>query len=120
VVSQTVFERYGGFAMVRKVVSTFYDYVLEDEVMAPYFTGVDMRRQIDHQSKFISAVMGGPGSYSDDHLLRVHARLGITHDAFLVMAQLLKEAMEDHDMDSPDVDAVMHEIVIREHLVVTR
>lgn len=117
--SQTIFERNGGFATVRKVVSSFYDYVLEDEVMAPYFTGIDMRRQIDHQSKFISAVMGGPGSYSDDHLQRVHARLGITHEAFGVMASLLKEAMEDHQMPPADVDAVMHEIVIREHLVVT-
>ena len=52
--SQTVFERYGGFAKVRTVVSTFYDYVVDDEVMAPYFTGVDMRNQIDHQSKFIA------------------------------------------------------------------
>jgi hemoglobin len=118
-VTQTIFERSGGFATVRKVVSTFYDYVLEDEVMAPYFTGVDMRRQIDHQSKFISAVMGGPGSYTDDHLQRVHARLGITHDAFKVMASLLREAMEDHGMASADVDTVMHEIAVREHLVVT-
>jgi hemoglobin len=118
-VNQTIFERYGGFATVRKIVSSFYEYVLDDEVMAPYFTGIDMRRQIDHQSKFISAVMGGPGSYSDDHLQRVHARLGITHDAFKVMAGLLQEAMEDHDMAPVDVDAVMHEIVIREHLVVT-
>jgi hemoglobin len=118
-VTQTIFERYGGFATVRKVVSTFYDYVLDDEVMAPYFTGVDMRRQIDHQSKFISAVMGGPGSYTDDHLQRVHARLGIDHEAFKVMAGLLREAMEDHDMAPGDVDQVMHEIAIREHLVVT-
>ena len=119
-VQQTIFERYGGFATVRKVVSAFYDYVLEDEVMAPYFEGIDMRRQIDHQSKFISAVMGGPGSYSDEHLERVHARLGITHEAFVVMGDLLKEAMEDHDMATADVAAVMHEIVIREHLVVTK
>ena len=117
--NQTIFERNGGFATVRKVVSTFYDYVLDDEVMSPYFTDIDMRRQIDHQSKFISAVMGGPVSFSDDHLKRVHARLGIDHDAFLVMADLLKEAMEDHDMPAADVKAVMHEIVIREHLVVT-
>jgi hemoglobin len=118
-VNQTIFERNGGFASVRKIVSTFYDYMLDDEVMAPYFAGVDMRRQIDHQSKFISAVMGGPGSYTDDHLQRVHARLGITHDAFLVMAGLLKEALEEHDVATADVSAVMHEIHIREHLVVT-
>ena len=117
--SQTIFERYGGFAAVRKIVSTFYEYCLEDEVMAPYFVDVDMRRQIDHQSKFISAVMGGPASYSDDHLQRVHARLGITHEAFLVMAGLFREAMEDHDMADPDVAAVMREVVSREHLVVS-
>ena len=56
----------------------------------------------------------------DDHLQRVHARLGITREAFLVMADLLKEAMEDHDMETADVDSVLHEIRVREHLVVTR
>jgi hemoglobin len=118
--SQTVFERNGGFASVRKIVSTFYDLVLEDEVMAPYFEGVNMRSQIDHQSKFISAVMGGPGSYTDDHLQRVHARLSIDKEAFDIMGGLLREAMEDHGMVDADVNAVMHEIVIREHLVVTQ
>lgn len=117
--NQTIFERNGGFAAVRKIVSTFYDYCLDDEVMAPYFAGVDMRRQIDHQSKFISAVMGGPASYSDDHLQRVHVRLAITHEAFVVMADLLKEAMEDHDMPDADVAAVIREVAAREHLVVT-
>jgi hemoglobin len=118
--SQTIFERNGGFATVRKVVSTFYDYVLDDETVSPYFTGIDMRRQIDHQSKFISAVMGGPGSYSDEHLARVHARLDIDNAAFKVIASLLREAMEDHGMTEPDIAAVMHEITIREHLVVTQ
>jgi hemoglobin len=116
---QTIFERNGGFASVRKIVSTFYDYVLDDEVMAPYFVGIDMRRQIDHQSKFISAVMGGPASYTDEHLRRVHAHLGISHEAFLVMADLLQESMEDHAMPRADIEAVMHEIRIREHLVVS-
>jgi hemoglobin len=118
--NQTIFERNGGFASVRKVVSTFYDYVLEDEVVSPYFADIDMRRQIDHQSKFISAMMGGPGSYSDEHLARVHARLGIDHDSFQVIGGLLKEAMEDHGMAPSDVDEVMHEIFTREHLIVTR
>jgi hypothetical protein len=35
------------------------------------------------------------------------------------MASLLKEAMEDHDMPPADVNSVMHQIHIREHLVVT-
>jgi len=118
-VNQTIFERYGGFATVRKVVSTFYEYVLEDEVVSPYFAGIDMRRQIDHQSKFVSMVMGGPASYSDDHLERVHRPLGIDHAAFVVIAGLLQEAMEDHGMAPADVQAVVKEFAAREHLVVT-
>ena len=117
--TQTIFERYGGFATVRKVVSTFSEFVLEDEGVSPYFAGVDMRRQIDHQSKFVSAVMGGPASYSDEHLMRVHARLGIDHKAFLVIAGLLQEAMEEHGMAEPDVNAVVRAFASREHLVVT-
>jgi hemoglobin len=118
-VNQTIFERNGGFATVRKVVSTFYEYVLDNEVVAPYFAGVDMRQQVDHQSKFVSAVMGGPASYSDEHLQRVHARLGINHQAFVVIAGLLQEAMEDHGMSRADVEAVVREFAAREHLVVT-
>ena len=117
--NQTIFERAGGFASVRKVVSTFYDYVLEDETVSPYFANVDMRRQIDHQSKFISAMMGGPGSYSDEHLARVHERLKINHEAFRVISDLLREALEEHRIAPADVEAVMHQIVIREHLIVT-
>ncbi len=64
-----------------------------------------MKRLIDHQSKFISSAMGGPGSYTDDHLERVHARLGITREAFDVVGGLLKEAMEEHGVEDPDVKA---------------
>lgn len=79
-----------------------------------------MRRQIDHQSKFISAFMGGPGSYGDDHLQRVHANLEIDAGAFTVIAGLLQEAMEDHAIADADVRGVMHEVMVHQHLIVTR
>lgn len=50
----TVFERCGGFAAVRKVLSAFYDKMLDSEALKGYFDGVDMRRLIDHQTKFVS------------------------------------------------------------------
>ena len=118
--AQTIFERFGGFASVRRVVSAFYDSALESEILSPYFEDVDMRRLLDHQTRFISAMMGGPGSYTDAHLERVHARLGITRAAFEEMAKLLGYALEDHDMGAADVKAVLKEITTRERLIVTR
>ena len=74
----TMFEKYGGFAAVSRIVSAFYDQVLDVPELAKYFKGTDMRRLIDHQTKFIASVMGGPASYSAEQLERVHANMAIT------------------------------------------
>ncbi|HSK94691.1 MAG TPA: group 1 truncated hemoglobin [Candidatus Angelobacter sp.] len=114
----TIYERYGGFASVRKVVSAFYDRCLESPVIAHHFEHIDMTRLVDHQSRFIASVMGGPASYTDEHLHRVHARLSITHAEFAEMASLLAETLEDQGFADPDVAAVIGNIRAREGSVV--
>jgi hemoglobin len=118
--ARTIFDRYGGFAKVSRVVMSFYDKILASPVTSPYFEHIDMRRLIDHQTRFISSVMGGPASFTNDHLQRVHARLGITEEAFNEMAYLLREALEDHDYADEDIQVVVDEIVSRKHVIVTR
>lgn len=118
--ARTIFERYGGFAQVSRVVMSFYDRVLDSPIAGPYFAETDMRRLIDHQTRFIATVMGGPASYSNDHLERVHARLGITEDAFLEVADLLKETLEDFDFADDDVQEVIDEIMSRKNFIVSR
>lgn len=61
--AQSLFEKYGGFAQISKVVMVFYDKVLDPDLVGPFFDNIDMRRQIDHQTQFIASVMGGPASY---------------------------------------------------------
>jgi hemoglobin len=116
---QTVFERYGGFASVSRVVTEFYDRVLDSPVASPYFEHTDMRRLIDHQTRFMSQLMGGPASYTDDQLERVHARLHITDEAFTEVATLLKETLEDMDFEPEDVAEVCDQVVARKRFIVT-
>jgi hemoglobin len=118
-VPQSMFERYGGFATVSKVVMAFYDKVLDSDVMAEFFEDVDMRRLVDHQTQFISQIMGGPAAYSDDMLRDLHARLHIHDQAFDEMTALLEETFEDFEFDQPDVDEVMREVKGRRNLIVT-
>jgi hemoglobin len=118
--ASTLFESYGGFATVRKIVSTFYDKVLDSQALQKHFVDVDMRALIDHQTKFVAMVMGGPASFSDDQLRRVHARLGITPSEFEEMAALLQETLEDFDFAPSDVAHVLREIRRRQSLIVTR
>lgn len=118
-VTVTIYDRYGGFATIRKIVSAFYDKALDSPQLAHHFENVEMPRLIDHQAKFISYLTGGPASYSDNHLQRVHARLGITKAEFDEMTELLRETLEDHDLEPPDIEVVYEELRRREPLVVT-
>ncbi|MGB0625864.1 MAG: truncated hemoglobin [Alphaproteobacteria bacterium] len=118
--SRSLFEKYGGFASVSKVVFAFYEKAIESDVIGPYFEDSDMRALVDHQTKFISSVMGGPASYSDEALRRVHASLNIDRASFEEMSRLLRETLVEFELDSEDIETVMHEIDSRTDIIVTR
>jgi hemoglobin len=118
--AQTVFERAGGFATVRKVVSAFYDKVLESPRLRDYFTDVDMPRLIDHQTKFVAQMMQGPAYFSDEHLRRAHQNMRIAPEDFEEAADLLVEALEDVGVDDEDADFVREQVLRREAFIVAR
>lgn len=101
------------------MVSEFYRRVIDSDVLADYFDGIDMRTLIDHQTKFIATLMGGPASFTNEHLARVHAHLGVTETAFSEMAMLMRETMEDLHFEDTDIAAVHAEIVARKPFIVT-
>ncbi len=116
----SLFDKYGGFAKISKVVFAFYDKAIDSDVIGPYFEDIDMRQLIDHQTKFIASLMGGPASYTDDQLRRIHAPLDIDRAAFEEMARLLRMTLEDFDLQAADVDSVMNEIQARAEAVISR
>ncbi len=117
--SGSMFEKYGGFVRISRVVSAFYDKALDSPILSPYFANSNMQRIIDHQTKFIASLMGGPASYSNDELQRVHARLNIQHDAFGEMSELFCETLEDFDFDDDDIETVAGLIKSKEPYIVT-
>jgi len=108
---RSLFERLGGFVRVRLIVSEFYERVLASDLVRHHFEGVDMRRLVDHQTKFVASVMDGPASFSDEHLRRVHATLGVTHREFDEVAVILRETLEDFDIAAPDVDRICAQVL---------
>lgn len=117
---RSIFERYGGFAKVSRVVMAFYDKILGSPLLAPYFSNTDMKRLVDHQTKFIATLMGGPASYTNEHLERVHAHLGITESAFQESVSLMKETLEDLDFQEEDIQCVGDEMNRRKNYIVAK
>lgn len=117
-VKTSLFERVGGFARVRLIVSDFYDRILDSETLRPHFEDIDVRRLIDHQTKFVSALMGGPASFTNEHLTRAHAHLGITPEEYEELTEVFRETLEDHELPEADIDRLhAHMLSLQEHVI---
>ncbi|HUG62760.1 MAG TPA: group 1 truncated hemoglobin [Methylomirabilota bacterium] len=103
----TLFDRIGGYATVSRLVMDFYERVLESEELAGYFANVDMRRLVEHQAKFISAVMGGPASYTDQELREIHSHLKIDERSFDTLAEIFAATVTDYVTDPADATEVV-------------
>ncbi len=116
----TMFERYGGFASVSKIVMALYDKLLDSDVTGPYFEDVDMRRLIDHQTKFVSQIMGGPASYTNEQLEQLHEHLDITDGAFAEVMMLFEETLEDFEFGSDDIQFIIRDLESRKPWIVSQ
>lgn len=115
---QTLYEKYGGFATISKIVMDFYDRLLDSETVGDFFENTDMKRLIDHQSKFVAFLLGGPADYSGERLEQLHAHLKIGEADFDEMRQILAQTLADHEMTPEDCETVMAEIDARRHLII--
>lgn len=116
----TMFDRYGGFGVVHRVVLAFYDKMLDSDIVAPYFDDVDLPVLVDHQTKFISQVMGGPASYTNEVLEQVHRKLAVTQEAFDAMTAILERTLEEFDFKAEDVRSIMTDIKSCQPYIVTK
>lgn len=98
----------------------FYDRVLGSERLAPFFHGIDMRRLVEHQAMYLSAVMGGPASFSEAHLREVHAHLNIGDEEFDEMLAHFRGAMEEKGFAPADMDSVMRRLGALRRVIVSR
>lgn len=115
---QSVFDKYGGFSKVSRVVLTFYDTLLDSDEIGPFFDDIDMSKMVDHQTKFIASVLGGPASYTDKQLHNLHVHLDITDAHFDELKVVLADALRNHGFETGDIDAVSQEFEKRRALIV--
>ena len=99
----------GGGPALSTVVNDFYERVLGDPQLAPYFEGVDLARLKRHQVLLISQVLGGPANYDGRPLDQAHAGLGISHDDLAAVAGHLVAAMREAGVPE---DIIMRAIAV--------
>lgn len=115
---RSLFEKYGGFSRISKIVLAFYDTLLDSDDIGPFFDDIDMAKMVDHQTKFIASLLGGPASYTDRQLRQLHSHLDIRDGHFDELKVVLKDTLSDHGVEDGDIDAVLLEFENRRSLIV--
>lgn len=104
---QSDYDAVGGGAAISAVVDRFYQLVIADPRLAPFFDGVDMTALKRHQVFLVSQVMGGPVEYSGRELGDAHASLHVTGDDFAAVVEHLVAALKEFDVPPDIIDRVV-------------
>jgi len=73
----SLYERIGGEPAVSELMDAFYDRVVADPELRPFFENVSMDKLRRMQREFFSAALGGPATYTGRPISEVHAGRGI-------------------------------------------
>lgn len=113
------FDRIGGTAAVKLAVQQFYVRVLDDPQLAPYFTTVDMDRQRRHMVLMLTAVLGGPDSYTGRSLSEAHKPLHIPAAHYNLVGEHLVATLEQLNVPADIVGDVQKVLAQVQDQVVT-
>ncbi len=110
VAPQPLFDRIGGEAAVGAAVDLFYQKVLKDPLLIPFFEGKDMAKQNAKLNMFMTAAFGGPVKYSGKTMTAAHAEAvknGLADEHFDRVAWHLQTTLGDLKVPQGIVEEVM-------------
>jgi hemoglobin len=110
-VNDTLYERLGGKEAIGQVVESFYDKVLADPVVNHFFKGTDMKKQIRHQTLFMSWITGGPNAYTGKSMQKAHAGLNLQEKHFQAIAYHLVTTLQQFEVPRKDIDQIVEKLL---------
>jgi hemoglobin len=93
-----LYEKVGGTKTIQELVRGFYDRVLADPLLAPFFTKTDMQAQQARQVMFLIMLMGRTRTFSGKDLGSAHAGAraqGMTDEHFDAMLGHFEACMRE-------------------------
>jgi hemoglobin len=105
-----LFEQLGGEAAIEAAVVDFYERVMADPSLAPFFEHLDMEAQIKKQIAFMTMAFGGPSGYTGRDLRTAHASLlkrGLSDAHFDSIASHLNDTLQSLAVEQKAIDEVL-------------
>jgi hemoglobin len=106
----SLYERIGGEPTIASLVEAFYNRVLADPELQPFFQHTQMDRLLRMQHEFFSAALGGPVAYAGLPLAHAHFGRGIKLAHFGRFIDHLVATLEAYQLDRDDVTAIIDRV----------
>jgi methyl-accepting chemotaxis protein len=103
----TLFERIGGIPAIKATVDLFYQKVLADPDLKPFFASTNMAWLKGRQNAFFVQALGGPALYKGKDMKRAHEKLSITKADFDRVAGHLVASLAELHVPQPLIDEVV-------------
>ena len=98
---QSLFEKMGGEAKVRRIIDTFVDRVFEDRMIGFFFRNANRARIKQMEYQLIAKFLGADVAYHGKPLQLAHGKHPIMGGHFARRRQILKETLESYDVPAP-------------------
>ncbi|MDF1795641.1 MAG: group 1 truncated hemoglobin [Coxiellaceae bacterium] len=105
----TLYERLGGANSIDTAVDIFYEKVLADPLLIPFFAHTDMTKQKRMQRAFLTMAFGGPGNYSGRNMRDAHTKAvseGLNDEHFDAVVGHLAATLKQLGVGDDDINDV--------------
>ena len=106
----SVYDHIGGKDSVNVTVDAFYERVLADPILVPFFVDVDMAMLKQQQVDFFSQALGGPEAYRGPDMKTVHAHMAIEQQHFDRVAQHLVATLQSLGVPQEHIDTIVQTV----------
>lgn len=118
--SKTLFQRIGGKPAITLAADRFYDRVVADPALAPFFKDTDMKAQHAKQVSFLSFVLGGTEQWRGKSMRDAHKHLDLNDGHFTAVARHLQETLVELGVEEDVIQQVMETVASTENDVLDR
>lgn len=95
-----IYDRIGGMQKLDEIVTLFYQAVMEDKLLNPFFSHIDLNHLSNKFKLFLAYILGAPFTYSGKNIHHAHDHLEIHNTHFDKMVALLEKAFIQAQVDS--------------------
>jgi truncated hemoglobin YjbI len=108
--ADTLYETIGGRRKLNAAVELFYQKVLADESIRPFFEKVGMDHLRERQSMFVSMLLGGKVVYTGRDIHAAHEqprKIGMNQSHFDIFLKYFRESLEEVGVLPERVDKII-------------